>query len=189
LERGDPDGIQIGDAAVKPISTFFKALISLGWLGVIILLMAGLMGAAFFSQSSDAFDGAQEQMSVLNGLEDDVKVSLRRMMLQEAYVISGIKNHIQSEEDFSTQAVATDGEISVSLQSLEAQRAFSGELIYGVVLTNELKTFNDLRVTHRQTFQALLAAYQANDVESINNLQDQIEHWTNFRQMPIGGYR
>lgn len=160
---------------MKPIPTFFKALISFGWLGVIILLMLGLMGAAFFGQSSAAFDGAQEQMNVLNGLEDDVKVSLQRMMLQEAYVISGIKNQIQLEEDFSALAIATDGEISASLQSLEEQQAFSGELIYGWVLTNELKAFNDLRVTHHQTFQALLAAYQANDVESINNLQDQIE--------------
>jgi hypothetical protein len=160
---------------MKSIATFFKALISLGWLGVVILLMAGLMGAAFFSQSLSAFDGVQEQMSVLNGLEDEVKVSLRWMMLQEAYAIFSSKHSIPPEEDFASQAVASDGEISASLQSLENQRAFSGELIYGVDLTNELKVFNDLRATHRQTFQTLLDAYQANNEESINKLQDQIE--------------
>lgn len=149
----------------KPISPF-KAALSLGWLGLVILLFAGAILWAQFSQSSVPFDAAQERMVVLNALEYDVQQSLNQMKLAEARQIYILQYELNDTTDYAQQAKNSDAKISEILKSLADEEYFTASVDNFVSdVSGSLDDFNQARAQHRQTFDAIVAAYGAKDTQ------------------------
>jgi sensor histidine kinase YesM len=162
---------------MKMILNFFKAPFSLGWLGLIIILMAGAMLMAIDNQTITftPFDAVLERMDVLDTLENDVTYDLSEMQFQEFDEIFSLKNEQEQTENSTRKAQEADERIGAALKTLEEEGAFSADMDYGVDLDAELKTFNDLRATHRQTFDKIVIAYQAGDKDQAVSLTNQLE--------------
>jgi len=153
----------------------FKAIFSLGWLGLVLLLLAGSILGALISQESEPFDAAQERMAALAVLENDLPRALNQMKLHEARKIFSLKYNQPEDQDYARLAQESDAEISAILAEMEEAGHLDSEQTYVTDILPELEDFNALRETHRATFAALVEAYQADDQERIDDLADQFE--------------
>jgi hypothetical protein len=153
----------------------FKAIFSLGWLGLVLLLLAGSILWALDSQESEPFDAAQERMTALSMLENDLPRALNQMKLYEARKIFSLKYDQPEEQDYARLAQESDAEVSAILTEMEEAGHLDSEQTYVADILTEITAFNQLRETHRATFDALVEAYQADDQDRINDLADQFE--------------
>jgi hypothetical protein len=161
---------------MKKLFSPFKAVFSLGWLGWVILLLAGSIFWTLFSQSSAPFDGLQERMYVLGVLEADVQQSLNQMKLNEARKIFFLQYEIAEDQDYAGLAEASDAQISAMIKTLTEEGYLSpDEELYISDYALELQAFDDLRSAHRQTFNQAAEAYQAGDLESGSALLEQMQ--------------
>jgi hypothetical protein len=153
----------------------FKAIFSLGWLGLVLLLLAGSILWALDSQESEPFDAAQERMTALSMLENDLPRALNQMKLYEARKIFSLKYDQPEEQDYARLAQESDAEVSAILTEMEEAGHLDSEQPYVPDLLTAITAFNHLRAPHRATFDALVEAYQADDQDRINDLADQFE--------------
>ena len=153
----------------------FKAIFSLGWLGLVLLLLAGSILWALKSQQPEPFDAAQERMAALAALENDLPRALNQMRLNEARKIFSLEYDQPEEQDYARLAQESDAQISAILAEMEEAGHLDSEQNYVTDILPDLEDFNALRETHRATFDALVEAYQADDSEAITRLTEQVE--------------
>jgi len=153
----------------------FKAIFSLGWLGLVLLLLAGSILWALDSQESEPFDAAQERMTALMGLENDLPQALNQMKLYEARKIFSLEYEQPEDQDYARLAQESDAEVSVILAELEESGHLDSQQDYVTDILPEIEAFNNLRETHRATFEALVSAYMSDDLNQVYDLEDQIE--------------
>lgn len=150
---------------MNKIMTYIRAFFSLGWLGLIIGLMALAILFAAFSQSSDPFDAAIERMSVLGELESSVALDLAEKQVQESLEFFSLAYGLPSS-GAAEKAIQADERISETLARLENEGSFLGdEEFYTSALTSEVNEFNQFRAAHREDFEYV--------VDSIDELDDE----------------
>lgn len=151
---------------MNKIMTYIRAFFSLGWLGLIIGLMAlAMLAAAFFSHSSDPFDAAIERMFVLGELESSVALDLAEKQVQESLEFFNLSYGLPSSGAAET-ALQAEERISETMAWLEAEESFRGdEEFYISDLASEVDEFNQARATHRDDFEYV--------VEFIDELEDE----------------
>jgi hypothetical protein len=142
---------------MKTIFTYIRAFFSLGWLGLIIGLLALAILVAAFSQISDPFDAAIERMFVLNKLESSVALDLAEMQVQESQEFFTLSYGLDSS-GAAQKAQQADERISLTLAGLEEDGRFYGDDAYITDQRQEVAAFNEFRATHRQNFENLLNA-------------------------------
>ncbi len=160
---------------MNKINAFLKAIFSLGWLGIVLLLLVASILWALFSQVSEPFDATQERMAALNVLESDLEQALNQMKLQEARKIFTLEYGLPEDQDYAQLAGESDAAISDMLAGLEEEGHFDSEQVYISDILPEVQAFNELRAAHRQTFEALIEAFQAEDSEMAYELMEQIQ--------------
>lgn len=138
---------------MKQISTYLRAFFSLGWLGLVILLMALAVSLGAFSQSSDPFNAAVERMSVLGELESEVALDLAEKQVQESLEFFSLSYGLPSLGAVEKAGLA-EARISETLAGLEQAESFVGsEEFYRSNRTLQLQEFNQFRTTHREDFE------------------------------------
>ena len=160
---------------MKHLSLPFKAFLSLGALGLVVLLMAGTILWALGRQTSEPFDAAQERMATLTLLENDIPRALNQMKLYEARKIFLLEYKLPEDQDHAQLAQDSDAEVSTILAELEEYGHLNGQQDYMTEILPLITAFNELRETHRATFEALVAAYDADDLETVYDLENQLE--------------
>lgn len=141
---------------MKKIMTYIRAFFSLGWLGLIIGLMALAMLVAAFSQSSVPFDAAIERMFVLGELESSVALDLAEKQVQESLEFFSLSYSLPSS-GAAEKALQAEERISETMARLEAQESFRGDDEYYISdLASEVNEFNQARATHREDFEYVL---------------------------------
>jgi len=166
---------------MKHILTPFKALITLGWLGVIILFMAGVIQFASFSQGSVPFDTEMEKMDALTILEGDVAYRLGSMQTSESFYVYAREYGLEAQEHLD-DILAEDTAIDASLEEMTGLGYFAvveedyfndSPGLDSYTPETLLREFNDLRAAHRQTFDQIIAAYDAQDPETAWALEEE----------------
>jgi hypothetical protein len=138
---------------MKQISTYLRAFFSLGWLGLVILLMALAVSLGAFSQTSDPFDAAVERMSVLSELESEIALDLAEKQVQESLEFFSLSYGLPSSGALEKAGLA-EARISETLAGLEQTESFlGGEEFYSSDLTSKVQNFNQARTTHREDFE------------------------------------
>jgi hypothetical protein len=137
---------------MNKIMTYIRAFFSLGWLGLIISLMALAMLFAAFSQSSDPFDAAIERMFVLGELESSVALDLAEKQVYESLEFFNLSYGLPSS-GAAEKARQADERISETLARLDDEESFRGdEEFYISDLASEVDEFNQARAAHREDF-------------------------------------
>lgn len=143
---------------MKTIVTYIRGFFSLGWLGLIIGLLALTILFAAFSQVSTPFNAALERMFVLNELESSVALDLAEKQAQESREIFTLSYGLESP-GAAQKARQADERISATLASLQEDQSFEGdEESYISDLQEEIAAFNQLRAAHHENFEYLLNA-------------------------------
>ena len=140
---------------MKTIGTYIRAFFSLGWLGLIIGLLALVTLFAAFSQSSDPFDAAMERMFVLSELESSVALDLAEMQIQESREIFTLSYGLDSS-DAAEKAQQADERISLTLAELEEDESFYGDDAYISDLSEDMTAFDEFRIAHRENFEYMV---------------------------------
>lgn len=140
---------------MKTIGTYIRAFFSLGWLGLIIGLLALVTLFAAFSQSSDPFDAAMERMFVLSELESSVALDLAEMQIQESREIFTLSYGLDSS-DAAEKAQQADERISLTLAGLEEDESFYGDDAYISDLSEDMTAFDEFRIAHRENFEYMV---------------------------------
>lgn len=140
---------------MKTIGTYIRAFFSLGWLGLIIGLLALVTLFAAFSQSSDPFDAAMERMFVLSELESSVALDLAEMQIQESREIFTLSYGLDSS-DAAEKAQQADERISLTLAGLEEDESFYGDDAYISDLSEDMAAFDEFRIAHRENFEYMV---------------------------------
>ncbi|MFO7585047.1 MAG: hypothetical protein R6W69_09985 [Anaerolineales bacterium] len=150
---------------MNKIMTYIRAFFSLGWLGLIIGLMALAMLVAAFSQSSVPFDAAIERMFVLGELESSVALDLAEKQVQESLEFFSLSYGLPSS-GAAEKALQAEERISETMARLEEEESFRGdEEFYISDLASEVDEFNQFRAAHRDDFEYV--------VEFIDELEDE----------------
>lgn len=136
---------------MKTIGTYIRAFFSLGWLGLIIGLLALATLFAAFSQTSDPFDAAMERMYVLSELESSVALDLVEMQVQESQEIFTLSYGLDSSGAVE-KARQADERISQTLAWLEEDESFYGDDAYISDLSEDVAAFDEFRAVHREDF-------------------------------------
>jgi hypothetical protein len=135
---------------MKIIRTYIRAFFSLGWLGMVITLMALVMLFAAFSQESTPFDSAIERTTVLQSMQSEISLSLAEMQTKQAEEIFSLSYGLESSGAFN-QAQQARQHILQTLAELKDDDSFyEDEEIYISDLTGEL---NDFEATLAQNWQ------------------------------------
>ena len=140
---------------MKTIGTYIRAFFSLGWLGLIIGLLALVTLFAAFSQTSDPFDAAMERMFVLSELESSVALDLAEMQIQESREIFTLSYGLDSS-DAAEKAQQADERISLTLAELEEDESFYGDDAYISDLSEDMTAFDEFRIAHRENFEYMV---------------------------------
>jgi hypothetical protein len=157
------------------LSSFMKSLISLGALGLMMVLMAGLILYASFSQESEPFNTAQERMELLDTLEDGISVAMNDMQRAEAFSAFSLEYFGAVDAESIQTASDADAEISTLLEDLRAAGHFDPEHAYAEDITEELKRFDSLRSEHRKMFALIVNIYEAGNEEQWQTLLEQLQ--------------
>lgn len=153
-----------------------KAVLSLGWLGLVILLMAGAIFWSVSSQFSMPFDAVQERMGVLNTLEYDIQQNLDHMKQAEAQQIFVLQYELDDKTDYVAQAEASNTAIDTLLKDLTDNEHFiASEDEFKSDVSESPQAFKDARVAHRQTFNDTVKAYRAGDTQTGGNLVETLQ--------------
>lgn len=163
----------------------FRGILALGGLGIILLLLAGAILWALFSQVSDPFDAAQERVAALNILENDVSQALNQMALYEARKVFSLEYEQPEDQDYARLAEESDAAIDDLLALFEEEGHLEPEHEYVIDIRPELENFNALRAAHRQTFAEMVQAYEADDPETGFALVDQLETETDEMNLAL----
>jgi hypothetical protein len=140
---------------MKTIGTYIRAFFSLGWLGLIIGLLALATLFAAFSQTSDPFDAALERMYVLSELESSVALDLAEMQVQESQEIFTLSYGLDSS-GAAEKARQADERISQTLAWLEEDESFYGDDVYISDLSEDVAAFDEFRALHREDFEYMV---------------------------------
>jgi len=163
---------------MNKIMTYIRAFFSLGWLGLIIGLMALAMLVAAFSQSSDPFDAAIERMFVLGELESSVALDLAEKQVQESLEFFSLTYGLPSS-GAAEKALQAEERISETLAWLEAQESFRGDdEFYISDLASEVDEFNQARATHRDDFEYVVEFSDELEYEDVYALEENNESLT-----------
>ncbi len=163
---------------MKPVFNPFKALISLGWLGVIILLMAGMIEFASFSQGSAPFDTEMEKVYALTELEGSISQQLGNMQTSESFYLYAREYGLDAQLHLD-DALAQNAALGEALAEMADYGYFEPveyeDEAFDPTYTVEglVAEFNDLRGAHRATFDQIVAAYDAGDLESAWALEEE----------------
>jgi len=152
----------------------FKALGTLGWLGVIILLMAGMIEFASFSQVSVPFDTEMEKVYALTELEGNISQRLGSMQTSESFYVYSREYELDAQSHLE-DALTEDAAIGEALTEMADYGYFEAVEYEDEVYSPDslIAEFNDLRSTHRATFDQIVAAYDAQDLESAWALEEE----------------
>jgi hypothetical protein len=160
---------------MKFFSNFFKSLFSLGIFGLVILVMIGLLLLASRNIESESFELIQDRIDLLNALEDNINSQINLMQLHEAYTIFTYVYGTEEDEDTVQVAQDADADITNELAKLESEGFFDEDQPYAEDIAETLDEFNNLRATHRETFEQTLAAYEAEDMDEASTLLEQLQ--------------
>lgn len=163
---------------MNKIMTYIRAFFSLGWLGLIIGLMALAMLVAAFSQSSVPFDAAIERMFVLGELESSVALDLAEKQVQESLEFFSLSYGLPSS-GAAEKALQAEERISETMEWLEAEESFRGdEEFYISDLASEVDEFNQARATHRDDFEYVVEFSDELEYEAVYALEENNETLT-----------
>jgi hypothetical protein len=151
--------------SMKFLATLPKIFISLGMVGLVMALMAGLILYASLSERSESFYRIQERMQLLDVLEDDITVTLNQMQRSEVFTAFSLEYFAEADNESAQEARYADAEISGLLEDLRTAGHFDSYLAYDSEFAAELETFNDLRAFHRETFEQMVRAYEEENTE------------------------
>lgn len=163
---------------MKKLFAPIKALGTLGWLGVIILLMAGVIEFASFSQGSVPFDTEMENVYALTELEGNISQRLGAMQTSESFYVYSREYELDAQSHLD-DALAEDAAIGEALAEMADYGYFEPveyedeELDSTYTMDALVAEFNDLRSAHRATFDQIVAAYDAGDLESAWALEEE----------------
>ncbi|MBN1373124.1 MAG: hypothetical protein JW987_14390 [Anaerolineaceae bacterium] len=159
---------------MKKLFAPIKALGTLGWLGVIILLMAGVIEFASFSQGSVPFDTEMEKVYALTELEGNISQRLGAMQTSESFYVYSREYELDAQSHLD-DALAEDAAIGEALAEMEDYGYFEPVEYEDEVYSPDslIAEFNELRSTHRATFDQIVAAYDAGDLESAWVLEEE----------------
>ncbi len=163
---------------MKKLFAPIKALGTLGWLGVIILLMAGMIEFASYSQGSVPFDTEMENVYALTELEGNVSQRLGSMQTSESFYVYSREYELDAQSHLNN-ALAEDAAIGEALAEMEDYGYFEPveyedeEIDSTYTMDALVAEFNDLRSAHRATFDQIVAAYDAGDLESAWALEEE----------------
>lgn len=160
---------------MKFLLNFFKSFFSLGTFGLMIALMIGLIFFASISIWSEPFDMIQDRIDLLNVLEDDASAQISLMQLNEAYTIFTFEYGTEEDDDTAQVARDADAAITEILDELWDYGYFDDDTPYAEDIVAVLDEFDDLRATHRETFEEVLAAYEAEDFDEAQQLLMQLQ--------------
>jgi hypothetical protein len=163
---------------MNKIMIYIRAFFSLGWLGLIIGLMALAMLVAAFSQSSIPFDAAIERMFVLGELESSVALDLAEKQVQESLEFFSLSYGLPSS-GAAEKALQAEERISETMAWLEAQESFRGDDEYYISdLALEVDEFNQFRATHREDFEYVVEFGDELEYEDVYTLEENNETLT-----------
>jgi hypothetical protein len=151
---------------MKIITVFFRAMNSLGWLGLIMLLMAGVMIYSLFGQPVSAFGDNLAGMDALDTLDSDVTFKLNDMQLDEAYKVFELEYSKPQPMDYAVEAEKNYSQITQSLNEMVANDDFTAE---------DIKPFLDDLSAHREKFKTWVSDYQANQMDDARGLLDELQ--------------
>ncbi|MBN1658407.1 MAG: hypothetical protein JXA93_08410 [Anaerolineae bacterium] len=143
------------------------SVVSMGFLGLVFLLMtlAVVVGSYAAASNLDSLTVTWERIEALAVLEDDVSVHLRDMQLNELYFVYAIDYGAPVEDEVEMAAYHA-GQIDLILDDLVAGGHFSRELDYYPEEIDLLADFRALLDEHRQSFAAVVHAYESGDLEA-----------------------
>jgi|GEM_PF-1922077 len=142
---------------MKHILAFIKAHLGLGWLGVVLLLMAAIVVVAGFFQLNSSFDNAVQRLNALTLLENDVQEELDWIKLYEAYYIFSVLYDEEVNQEYLAGVQEAHTDMDASLQELRASY-FTSDTDYSPESLQMLDGFDNLRKAHQATFQAIVDA-------------------------------
>jgi hypothetical protein len=168
---------------MKIISTFFKSIFSLRSIGLVMVLMAGIILVATFSQASGMFFTAINHMDMLDILENQASYELGAMQLNEAYQTFYFEyvyeQDTEIDDSYIQNALESNTNIDSLLATLDNLSKWNLLPENAEIFSQQIGQFNDLRSTHRVTFDQMVTAYQAGDYElaqqSISQIQQENE--------------
>lgn len=158
---------------MKKISLFLKSIFSLGVLGLIILLMAGLLLAAGVLQLASPLVDSIGQILLIDAFENVLGYQLGELQIQEGYTLFYLEYGFDADETVALAAEA-DAFIDDLFLQMEDDDAFFG-IFAEEEISQMVDDFNQLRKEHRQTFARLVEAYASGDdpVPLITQLQEE----------------
>lgn len=139
------------------IIAFIKAHLALGWLGIVLLLMAGIVIAAGFFPQNNSIDSAMNRLDALTLLENDVQDELDWMKLNEAYFVFSLLYDEQSNGEYLAEVTAAHAEMAASIQALRDEY-FRPGVDYSAQSLDLMEGFDRLRIAHQSSFQTLVDA-------------------------------
>jgi hypothetical protein len=156
---------------MKSITRFIRSLFSLGPFGLIFLLMAFCIGstALLIIDNFGAYTPVWGHAYAINLLEGSLKDDLFEMQLRETYYLYA-KQYQAPEENYLQEAADYEAQIKQALEELEAQESISEENGYTAEDADLLGQIKNQLAEHRQTFDQLVAAYQADDLPETERL-------------------
>jgi hypothetical protein len=148
---------------MKTINTYIRAFLSLGWLGIIIALMAFAMLFAAFSQESTPFDAAIERMTVLQALQSQIALDLAEMQTHQAEEIFNLTYGLDSTNALTLAQQAEDRILQTLAELDELNSFYEDEDYYISDLTEELADFQELLTQNREIFEYIVWEFDEMD--------------------------
>ncbi len=150
---------------MKTIRTYIRAFFSLGWLGMVIALMALVMLFAAFSQESTPFDAAIERTDVLQIMQSEISLSLAEMQTNQAEEIFSLAYGMGSSGAFH-QAQQARQRILQTLNELQEDESLYGdEDFYISDLTTEVNDFEAMLSENWQLFEFIIQEIESEQID------------------------
>ena len=157
---------------MKIIRTYIRAFFSLGWLGMVIALMALVMLFAAFSQESTPFDSAIERTTVLQSMQE-VSLNLAEMQTNQAEEIFSLSYGMESSGAFRQAQQARQRILETLTELKETESLYGDDDFYISDLTTEVNDFEATLSENWQLFDGIIQEFdQINDQQWSDRLFD-----------------
>jgi hypothetical protein len=163
---------------MKTIMTYFRAFFSLGWLGVVMILMALAVFGGALSQSSAAFDAVLERMDLLNQLEAGAALDLADVQIAQVQEVFTQEYGLSSRGALNG-ALQADERLLDRLERLEAEGRFEAdEDAYATDLSADLDEFYETYDSLWMLFESLSDSAFEMDADVFYETLDEYETLT-----------
>lgn len=150
---------------IQTIRTYIRTFFSLGWLGMVIALMALVMLFAAFSQASTPFDAAIERATVLQSIQSEISLSLAEMQTDQAEEIFSLAYGMESSGAFQ-QAQQARQRILQTLNELQEDGSlYRDEDFYISDLTTEVNNFEETLSENWQLFEFIIQEIESEQID------------------------